>query len=68
MHRDEIITPGFPGLTPMLGTDNIPILFKGGRRAMACQKKREEKWTLSFDPTLKSVVVKIAKRKGVTSY
>ena len=35
---------------------------------MACQKKREEQWTFSFDPTLKSVVVKIAKRKGVTSY
>ena len=26
---------------------------------------RKEKWTLSFDPALKSVVVKAAKRKGV---
>ncbi|MCG3773855.1 MAG: hypothetical protein JW395_0670 [Nitrospira sp.] len=27
--------------------------------------KRKEKWTLSFDPTLKSAVVKAAKRRGV---
>ena len=27
--------------------------------------KRKEKWTLSFDPALKSVVVKVAKRRGV---
>ncbi len=26
---------------------------------------RKEKWTLSFDPALKSLVVKAAKRKGV---
>ena len=26
---------------------------------------RKEKWTLSFDPALKSVVVKAAKRRGV---
>ena len=26
---------------------------------------RKEKWTLSFDPALKSVVVKAARRKGV---
>jgi hypothetical protein len=27
--------------------------------------KRKEKWTLSFNPTLKSAVVKAAKRRGV---
>ncbi len=27
--------------------------------------KRKEKWTLSFDPALKSIVVKAAKRRGV---
>jgi hypothetical protein len=27
--------------------------------------KRKEKWTLSFNPALKSVVVKAAKRRGV---
>lgn len=27
--------------------------------------KRKEKWTLSFAPTLKSVVVKASKRRGV---
>ncbi len=26
---------------------------------------RKEKWTLSFDPALKSVVVKAAKRRGI---
>jgi hypothetical protein len=26
---------------------------------------KKEKWTLSFDPTLKSAVVKAAKRRGV---
>ena len=27
--------------------------------------KRKEKWTLSFDPALKSIVAKAAKRRGV---
>ncbi len=26
---------------------------------------KKEKWTLSFDPALKSVVVKVAKRRGI---
>ena len=32
---------------------------------MAKTALRKEKWTLSFDPSLKSLVVKTARRKGV---
>lgn len=32
---------------------------------MAKTALRKEKWTLSFDPALKSLVVKAAKRRGV---
>lgn len=29
------------------------------------RKERKEKWTLSFDPTLKALVVKAARRRGL---
>ncbi|BFU95291.1 MAG: hypothetical protein NTNFB02_20130 [Nitrospira sp.] len=32
---------------------------------MAKSALRKEKWTLSFDPELKSLVVKAAKRRGI---
>jgi hypothetical protein len=38
-------------------------MFKGG--GVSRPAKRKEKWTLSFNPVLKSAVVKAAKRRGV---